>query len=447
MDILVYLSKRLQQGKEVGLPGLGTFYKKKYPGKYDKEKQAFVPPGFSVQFTPEVKEEQNLAGYISSERNISVGSANYFIEKFVEEVKGKLNAFGEYQLGNLGRLHYNEVNEVNFDPSKEILAGSEYFGLPVLTETVSEPPHIETIEPDEVISDLQKTMPNHHQNDDVEHLHAETIEEEEHTNYLPIPEPETEILPQIENQAETEEHAEPLQNTIEADKTDEPSKTYFNLTEDTEEQPKEKKKRRSTAAVENTQANVNASQIDIPEKRPSLLWLKIINGIIVVIIVVALTYIFKPEWFHSAVGAEKNTAKPVDSTLKNLSTEKQIKDSIAKTDSILKANQIQQKTTDTVKKEIKKAIAATTVAPKKDSISFDVIVYASKSKLQASKFVAKMKAKGYDAKIANMSGPWSKVSIASFGTLEEALKQKDLLQKKLKGQGYYVQQVKNNTQP
>lgn len=137
MDILSYLSELLQQRKEVGIAGLGTFYKKKYPGRYDKEKQTFLPPGYTLQFSTDVTEETALADFISTKRNISNESAKYYIEQFVEEVNQKLELNHEAQLENTGRLFFTEQG-VDFEPVKNMNYGSEFYGLPSLAETVAE---------------------------------------------------------------------------------------------------------------------------------------------------------------------------------------------------------------------------------------------------------------------------------------------------------------------
>jgi nucleoid DNA-binding protein len=106
MDILSYLLELLQQRKEVGITGLGTFYKKKYPGRYDKEKQTFLPPGYTLQFSSGLTEEQALADFIAAKRNISTESANYYITQFAEEVNQKLEIDHEIELENTGRLFF-----------------------------------------------------------------------------------------------------------------------------------------------------------------------------------------------------------------------------------------------------------------------------------------------------------------------------------------------------
>ena len=65
MDILLYLSELLETRKTVGIVGLGTLYKKKSPGKYDAEKHAFIPPSYSLAFSSEIKEQEELANFIS----------------------------------------------------------------------------------------------------------------------------------------------------------------------------------------------------------------------------------------------------------------------------------------------------------------------------------------------------------------------------------------------
>lgn len=137
MDILSYLLELLQQRKEVGITGLGTFYKKKYPGRYDKEKQTFLPPGYTLQFSIDVTEEVALSDFISAKRNISNDSAKYYIEQFVEEVNQKLELNHEVELENTGRLFFTEQG-LDFEPVKNINYGSEFYGLPSLAETVAE---------------------------------------------------------------------------------------------------------------------------------------------------------------------------------------------------------------------------------------------------------------------------------------------------------------------
>ncbi|MGY0040576.1 HU domain-containing protein [Pedobacter sp. NJ-S-72] len=118
MDILSYLSELIQTRKAVGVSGLGTVYKKKLPGRYDAETHSFVPPSYTIDFTPEVKEELILAEFISKKRNVSNDTANYFIDEFSNGILQQLNDHQEADFGDLGNL-YKAEDELRFEPSEK----------------------------------------------------------------------------------------------------------------------------------------------------------------------------------------------------------------------------------------------------------------------------------------------------------------------------------------
>ncbi|MDQ0638060.1 nucleoid DNA-binding protein/translation elongation factor EF-1beta [Pedobacter sp. W3I1] len=253
MDILSYLLELLQQRKEVGITGLGTFYKKKYPGRYDKEKQTFLPPGYTLQFSADVTEEEALANFISAKTNVTNEDARNYIAEFVEEVNQKLELDHEAELQNTGRLFFTEQG-LGFEPVKNINYGSEFYGLPSLAETVIEEtktdspkeeeevydeiaeapvasspfenksyqaPVIENVELDEVKDDLKNTL-KHTENTSEEITEApEFIKEqhEEHPNrFGHTPESEVKNIaadPIIETPESTETQDEKVENTVE----------------------------------------------------------------------------------------------------------------------------------------------------------------------------------------------------------------------------------------
>ena len=243
MDILSYLLELLQQRKEVGITGLGTFYKKKYPGRYDKEKQTFLPPGYTLQFSAEITEEEALANFIAAKTNSTNDDARNHIAQFVEEVNQKLELDHEAELQNTGRLYFTEQG-LGFEPVKNINYGSEFYGLPSLTETVIEEiktdspqqeeevydeiaeapvvpspfenksyqaPVIENVELDEVKDDLKNTL-KHTETPTEEIVEApEFIKEqhEEHPNrFGHTPESEVENIAAEKHAVETPESAE-----------------------------------------------------------------------------------------------------------------------------------------------------------------------------------------------------------------------------------------------
>ena len=254
MDILSYLLELLQQRKEVGITGLGTFYKKKYPGRYDKEKQTFLPPGYTLQFSAEVTEENALANFISAKTNISDDDARNHIAQFVEEVNQKLELDHEAELQNTGRLFFTEQG-LGFEPVKNMNYGSEFYGLPSLAETVIEEiktdlpqqeeevydeiaeapvvpspfenksyqaPVIENVELDEVKDDLKNTL-KHSETPSEEIIEApEFIKEqhEEHPNrFGHTPESEVENIAEEHQAIETPESADEQKETNTSENT------------------------------------------------------------------------------------------------------------------------------------------------------------------------------------------------------------------------------------
>ncbi|WP_406823569.1 SPOR domain-containing protein [Pedobacter sp. KACC 23697] len=610
MDILSYLLALLQQRKEVGVTGLGTFYKKKYPGRYDKEKQTFLPPGYTLQFSTEVTEEEALVNFISTKNNITNEDARHHITQFVEEVNQKLELDHEAELQNTGRLFFTEQG-LDFEPVKNMNYGSEFYGLPPLAETVIEEtktalpqdeeevydeiaeapsasspfenksyqaPVIENVELDEVRDDFKNTLkhtetdaaeiteapefikeqheehPNHFGHtpeSEVENVISEqhTIESEptkkqeevnpaqeveipesvitqheEHPNrFGHAPESEVENIA-AEHQAVEDSHTNKTEQVEDKDKapaspvddvnqvevprsiveqhqenpdhsgytpaaetekiaeepaeiiipepvlpqqeyssrfslrseTDEP-KTYISLED---EAKKEEPVIEAPAFIKEQHAghpnrfgHDPIQHSDEPTQGMST-WLMITIALVALLVIAAITFLIKPELF---TGETTNVVKPaqlvVDSPKVAVDTLKAKQDSIAKTDSILKANQVQKKA-DTVKKDavkpaFKPAVEATKenkVVPNTGPSTFYVIAASFQSEKKALVFIKQMEKIGLKAEIASVPGRLKKVSIASFSTEKEAKEQKDILEKKLKGKGYFVQQ-KHNTQP
>lgn len=178
-------------------------------------------------------------------------------------------------------------------------------------------------------------------------------------------------------------------------------------------------------------------------------------AVLALVVIAAITYLVKPELFTGETTAPvKQEQAIVDSPKVVIDTLQAKQDSIAKTDSILKANQVQKKA-DTLKKVAAKPVVKPIVeTPKENKIvpnpgpsTFYVIAASFQSEKKAMVFIKQMEKIGLNAEIAKVPGRLKKVSIASFTTEKEAKEQKDILQKKLKGKGYFVQQKSNNTQP
>jgi len=488
MDILSYLLELLQQRKEVGITGLGTFYKKKFPGRYDKEKQSFLPPGYVLQFTSEVEMDNALANHISSKRNISSESADYYIAQFVNEIKQKLEVEHEANLENLGRLFFTEHEGLSFEAAKNINYGSEFYGLPALTETVIEEPKdttteeeeiydeiaeapvapvqpevyeykhpvIENIELDEVRDDLKNTL-KHTEKPAEEIIEAPEFIKEQHAEHPNrfghTPEDEEAVRALTNHEVEVpesviEQHEENPNRFGHTPESEEP-KTYIHLEDNAKvdepiieapefikEQHAEHPNRFGHDPIE-----------DIPSEEPKSIWPKVLIIIFILLVIGGILYLVKPELFNRE--AEPNTLPPalVDTPKTEIDTAKAKQDSIAKTDSILKANQVSTQV-DSVKKPLvakPNVVYENTESSVKNAgtVTFDVIAASYETIHGAERYIKAVKNVGITAKIVKMPGKRQNISIGSFNTQKEAEEQKDILQKKLKGKGFYVQQINN----
>ncbi|EDM35750.1 hypothetical protein PBAL39_06211 [Pedobacter sp. BAL39] len=135
MDMLSYLISLVKTSKEVGIPGIGTIYKKKSPGRYDVQTHSFLPPSYTLAFSEELAESYSLTEFVARKRNISVAAATYFVEQFAEEINKQLNDHHEASLGTLGTLH-NHSGTLTFSTGDASEFGFEYYGLPALKDEV-----------------------------------------------------------------------------------------------------------------------------------------------------------------------------------------------------------------------------------------------------------------------------------------------------------------------
>lgn len=568
MDILLYLSELLQQRTSIGLTGLGTFFKKKFAGRYDKEKQSFLPPGYTLQFTSEVKDEDLLVNFIAEKGNISTESAAYYISQFVDETNKKLEVEHEAELENLGRLFFTEHEGLSFEPAKNINYGSEFYGLPIVAETEFTPeidtkeqveekthniqetdaevydeiaeapsknshleeekpadvfPIIENVELDEVKDDLKHTLSGSEQEIDeiidVEHEEVsvpDAVKEqhEAHPNHFGhTPEPELENIPieqpaignpesndaqkeanAIENTAEVED---PIAKTEETEvpesilaqheehpnrfghipesevetteiinevevapsvtashseylgrfslRTEEP-KTYINLEDEAKselpviEAPEFIKEQH--AEHPNRFGHDPLADEVLEEEAPQGMstWLKVTIIILTLVIIAAITYLIKPELFNSQTGNIKASKAVIDTPKVTIDTAKAKQDSIAKTDSILKANQVPDKI-DSPKNKVAVPPKAVIPTPKTVNTTYEVIGASFRTTKAAEKFIQQMKGYGITAKIVPIEGPFKKVSLASYKTEKEALDARPTLSRKVRIKELDIKQI------
>lgn len=106
MDLAVYISELLGLQGEVNLPGIGCFTQVRINGYYNEQENKFYPPGHEVIFDPKHKEDESLAKFISTKKNISLASSKYFIDKYVAGLKQQLTSRNP-EIAGLGYLYIN----------------------------------------------------------------------------------------------------------------------------------------------------------------------------------------------------------------------------------------------------------------------------------------------------------------------------------------------------
>lgn len=133
MDIKLCVSELLQTHNQIGVVGLGTFFKEKIAGKYDTAKNAFVPPTYVLSFTTELLEQTLLANYIVEKKDITHERALFDIEEFAKETQITLAENKELTLNPIGKLTLLD-QKVIFTPQLTSIAETSFFGFPELPE-------------------------------------------------------------------------------------------------------------------------------------------------------------------------------------------------------------------------------------------------------------------------------------------------------------------------
>ncbi|WP_316834583.1 hypothetical protein [Pedobacter nutrimenti] len=406
MDILLYLAELLQTHKEVGLPELGTFFKKKSPGRYDAELHSFLPPSYVLLFKQEVAEETLLSEYISKEHRISLDAAHHYRDQFISKLKQELEQNGEADLSSLGKLH-KSADGIQFEADPKANLGFDFYGLPQVKE-------VENLTTSEPLTALEEVI--------------------------------------VENTAEEERQVETTPPTPVVPVSEEPEEEQVH--EEIAEAPVAPAQIVSTPAPEVQQPPVQTppfyKEPDVlPEepKRGTPVYLKVILGVLIALIALMVAFLLQPQWFDILTG---NKMAPEQKTVPQSHIKTDVKDSLStKADSLTSSDSIKKDTLKTTTKTapVKEAPAKTaTAAPETppaahpEGTTYEVIgssVYGEKA---AQDFIAYMKRQwGIDAKIVDQRpGKKIKISIASFKEETTARAERKRLEEKIKISGLYI---------
>jgi hypothetical protein len=127
MDVSLFISELLEQHGEINVPGLGYFVQSYTPGYYNEAEGKFYPPQHSVQYDPQQLDGDNtLAEYIATKKNISIASAKYFTEKYINTIKEDA-IVKDVAIANLGWL-YTDQGKLSFKSAAQAANDPAFFG-------------------------------------------------------------------------------------------------------------------------------------------------------------------------------------------------------------------------------------------------------------------------------------------------------------------------------
>jgi hypothetical protein len=423
MDILSYLTDLLKTQKEVGIVGLGTFFKKKIPGRYDAVNHSFVPPSYELQFTTHVKETTRLSQYVSSVRNVSDESAQYYIGLFKDDIQRQLAISNAADLDTLGKLQNIDDTLILTDQGNTNL-GFEFYGLPQISTATSNDEQ-ETFEEINEVAPIVQPAPG---------INIETQETliEEELEVKEVTEEKAEQKDAIEKEAansatEVDPGTIASLSSQSEEKIVSPTNDASNIWHFDKERP--------------TSAFQSESGIVGTEVRSSNSAWKIVLIILVILMAMAaLAYFLRPDLFGNRI--ERNPKPVFADTVATIVPAPPIDTSLTADSSIINTGI----PADTATKVVIPDVKASPVAA--NSTTWEIIG-ASLTKAEVHKYIMDMKARGYTAKpVPTLPGRKRiKMSIATFPNEQSAREGRKLLVKKLNNKDLYIFENKNTQKP
>lgn len=119
MDIGVFLSDLLLQNNIVNVPGLGIFSLLRESAYYDEKAKVIYPPYYKVALEAESDvNDDTLAKIIAEAKGISLASSQYFVNKYVSQLKQQA-VNDEVPVGNIGWF-YTTMGALTFKPQTKV---------------------------------------------------------------------------------------------------------------------------------------------------------------------------------------------------------------------------------------------------------------------------------------------------------------------------------------
>lgn len=140
MDISFYISELLELRGDINVPSLGYLVQGRVSGYYNEAEGKFYPPHSEVQFEPALLDDDTtLTQYIADKKSISLASALYFTEKYVNALKEEALQH-DVAVANIGWFYYNG-STLAFRPAKKITNDAAFYGYePIKATKLNEQP-------------------------------------------------------------------------------------------------------------------------------------------------------------------------------------------------------------------------------------------------------------------------------------------------------------------
>lgn len=130
MDITAFIRELLFGHDCVIVPGFGGFIGNYTPAQVDRNSGTFYPPVKQISFNRNLNHNDGLlVGRISSTLNINYGDARAITEKFVADLRKKLDNGEKVVFDNIGTFLNNHEGNVQFEPDRSVNYHLDSYGL------------------------------------------------------------------------------------------------------------------------------------------------------------------------------------------------------------------------------------------------------------------------------------------------------------------------------
>jgi hypothetical protein len=130
VDITAFIRELLIGHDCVIVPGFGGFIGNYTPAHIDKVSGTFYPPVKQISFNRNINHNDGLlVGRISGTSDITYGDARDLVEKFVADLRKKLERGEKVVFDNIGSFLNNPEGNVQFEPDKNVNYHLDSYGL------------------------------------------------------------------------------------------------------------------------------------------------------------------------------------------------------------------------------------------------------------------------------------------------------------------------------